>query len=550
MPTLVPALRAIPPAVVAHPTGVASAPRPSPERYPQGSADEGSPSPRYDRSLSRLLASKTPPSLAALAAPPDIRPDLAERFRQLEPFDHAERLLVQALVNKPNQLERRHEITLRIALNLARLWIIHSRGQDLAVGPFLGSFRERVRRLAATLQPSLDPQTLGSDAVQLHPHLTEAQDKLLARHVGRLSREELDRELRSKALVLALGGGGGTGFVHLGTFSLLEELGVRPRLVAGTSIGAILGAFRARELGYEDDTFEKVSNSLSFKKMFGVLDSGTRYAMPGALRLHLRTALSSFFLNEVGETKRLDELEIPFITQVTGVRRDAARGIARYEKIFRQELRSGAIGRLLHVRDLVGHGVKFITELAGTPGALKPIVLGSDRGTEAFDALDAAGFSAALPALIQYDITRPDARMHRMIELVLRRSAVDFLADGGMIANVPARAAWEYVQSGRLRTRNACIVGLDCFAPTFGRHILFLPLQRIAAETVARNRPFSQLMFTYRRTLSPTVLVPSVKAVQTAVRNGRREFSRVAGLLLKFVEPLTEHPQSVPTPQS
>ena len=488
-------------------------------------------------------------SFGPLDVPPDIRPELAERFRQLKPFDDAEVTLVQALVKKPGRLDRQHEITLRLALNLARLWVLPGRSDEVVVGPRLHVFRDRARQLANSINaaPQLDPKHLGPDAEHLVPLLAEAQDKLLADHADAIAREDLDRELRRKALVVAFGGGGGCGFVHLGAMSVLEALSLRPRLIAGTSVGAILGMFRARDARFDDDVFKAVTHGLSFKKMFRILDSDTRYAMPGALRLHLRTALGSYFTNERGETTTLADLPIPFLAQVTGVRRDAAKGAARYEQMFRKELRRGAIGRLLHVRDMVGHGVKFISEMAGTPGALKDITLGSEAHTETFDVLDAAGFSAALPALIQYDITRNDPRMRTLVEDVLRRSGVDFLADGGLTANVPTRAAWEYVQSGRLGTRNACIVGLDCFATSFGRHMLFLPLQRIAAENVARNRPFAHLMFTYRRTLSPMQLVPSAKVMEAAIRNGRREFVRVGPFLRKFVEPLND--QMVPHTQ-
>jgi NTE family protein len=44
---------------------------------------------------------------------------------------------------------------------------------------------------------------------------------------------------------LCLGGGGGLGFLHLGLFQAMEELGIRPGLIAGTSAGAAFGALYA-----------------------------------------------------------------------------------------------------------------------------------------------------------------------------------------------------------------------------------------------------------------------------------------------------------------
>ena len=41
---------------------------------------------------------------------------------------------------------------------------------------------------------------------------------------------------------LALGGGGARGLCHILVLEALDEIGVRPALISGTSIGAILGA--------------------------------------------------------------------------------------------------------------------------------------------------------------------------------------------------------------------------------------------------------------------------------------------------------------------
>jgi len=45
--------------------------------------------------------------------------------------------------------------------------------------------------------------------------------------------------------VLALGGGGGRGLAHLGVLEVLEEHGIRPDAIVGTSIGALFGAMYA-----------------------------------------------------------------------------------------------------------------------------------------------------------------------------------------------------------------------------------------------------------------------------------------------------------------
>jgi len=44
---------------------------------------------------------------------------------------------------------------------------------------------------------------------------------------------------------LALGGGAARGFAHVGVIQVLEEAGIRPSLVAGTSAGSLVAAIYA-----------------------------------------------------------------------------------------------------------------------------------------------------------------------------------------------------------------------------------------------------------------------------------------------------------------
>jgi NTE family protein len=48
-----------------------------------------------------------------------------------------------------------------------------------------------------------------------------------------------------KSFALALGAGGARGLAHIAVFEALDELGVRPKAIAGSSIGALVGALYA-----------------------------------------------------------------------------------------------------------------------------------------------------------------------------------------------------------------------------------------------------------------------------------------------------------------
>jgi len=55
-----------------------------------------------------------------------------------------------------------------------------------------------------------------------------------------------------KKIGYVLSGGGARGFAHLGIIKLLEELGIKPNAISGTSAGAIVGAFYASGKGPEE----------------------------------------------------------------------------------------------------------------------------------------------------------------------------------------------------------------------------------------------------------------------------------------------------------
>ena len=50
-----------------------------------------------------------------------------------------------------------------------------------------------------------------------------------------------DQEPVRPVVGLALGSGSARGWAHIGVIQALEEIGVQPQVVAGTSIGALVG---------------------------------------------------------------------------------------------------------------------------------------------------------------------------------------------------------------------------------------------------------------------------------------------------------------------
>ncbi|HRY07221.1 MAG TPA: patatin-like phospholipase family protein [Hyphomicrobiaceae bacterium] len=68
---------------------------------------------------------------------------------------------------------------------------------------------------------------------------------------------------------LALGGGAARGWAHIGVLRALDAVGIRPDIIAGTSIGAVVGGcYAAGHL----DQLERFARELTVRRVFGYLD--------------------------------------------------------------------------------------------------------------------------------------------------------------------------------------------------------------------------------------------------------------------------------------
>jgi NTE family protein len=65
---------------------------------------------------------------------------------------------------------------------------------------------------------------------------------------------------------LVLSGGGAKGFAHIGVLKVLEEQGIRPDYISGTSMGAIIGALYS--LGYSADDISQINDLVDWENLF------------------------------------------------------------------------------------------------------------------------------------------------------------------------------------------------------------------------------------------------------------------------------------------
>jgi NTE family protein len=115
-----------------------------------------------------------------------------------------------------------------------------------------------------------------------------------------ISRKSLAVEPRIPAIGLALGGGFARGMAHIGVLKVLEEEGIPIRFVAGTSVGALIGASYCSGLSLED--LERVAHSCRFTTFARWTVS--RYGFASNDRM-------VSFLNRTLKVKTFEELRIP-----------------------------------------------------------------------------------------------------------------------------------------------------------------------------------------------------------------------------------------------
>ena len=253
------------------------------------------------------------------------------------------------------------------------------------------------------------------------------------------------------------------------------------------------------------------------------------------MRLYLRAAIGEFLRGPDGHPLTLGQLAIPLVVAVTGIRNGALpRDPSYYEHLLDLH---GRAPQPLVVKRMVSEIFEAVGELIVQRERFARIYLGADDGTRAFDAIDAVGFSSALPGVIHYDVLRDDERMHRLLGGLFERHDLFRLVDGGLVDNLPARAAWATVQRGAIGARNAFVLALEGFGPKLTQPLWF-GLEQLAAQNVARNRPF--IDHHSSRTsdvLSPLEVVPSPRALQRAIQEGKAELHQDMPFIARMCRP-------------
>ena len=109
-----------------------------------------------------------------------------------------------------------------------------------------------------------------------------------------------------KRIGVALGAGGAKGLSHIAFLQALDELGVRPAVIAGTSIGAVIGGFYAA--GVSGARLEQLVKEIGFRDLYKIVMD---FSILSNSAIFKGKGVEDFLSREI-PARTFDEVEIPF----------------------------------------------------------------------------------------------------------------------------------------------------------------------------------------------------------------------------------------------
>lgn len=364
------------------------------------------------------------------------------------------------------------------------------------------------------------------DAVRQATRL--ARDATLAAHTEDFSAAELDAELCHKVLVLAPGGGGGSGYVYIGLVARLQAAGIRPSYIVGASIGALLGGLMARDAVPDVDALMAWGKGLKVRHIFSRPKIGQALSLPGLVRLHLR-GMDKMLRHPDGSPLRIKDLAIPYDAMIAGVRVSAYKDLPQLP-----DRRPHLLGLPMLIAERMLQLISYFS-----PKVTKEIVLGRDEVTRELRVVDAIGISSAIPGVLQYAPYAEDEKSMAILQGLREKHSLFAFMDGGTVANVPARAAWEGVEAGRIGTRNAYYLALDCFHPQWSAgHAWLIPVTQAIQAQLPAQRPYYDWLVRFQPTPSPVNLLPSDEVFDKAFQWGWTQADAILPQIQEALRPL------------
>jgi NTE family protein len=264
---------------------------------------------------------------------------------------------------------------------------------------------------------------------------------------------------------LALGGGGARGLAHLGVLIALDEAKIPIHVIAGTSMGAALGA--AQALGMDLYKLERLLSAINLNDLLQVTDNTIRevqkivgrsvaeYVRGPTWRSDASSAPELARLNEffalLTARKSFDDTKIPFAVVATDVETGLA-VVLRDGKIHRAVTASTAVPGVFSP---VAHEGRYLVD-GGIVNKL-PVDVVMEMGAQAVIAVDTGApltrkVETCLEAILQAQRATSKHLTHLQLEMARRElggSLVSLHPDVGWIRMFGFEYVEEAIQAGK-----------------------------------------------------------------------------------------------------
>ncbi len=127
--------------------------------------------------------------------------------------------------------------------------------------------------------------------------------------VAESRRPRFEAPARAPRVALVLGSGGPRGFAHIGVLKVLEDEGIKPDLVVGSSVGALVGALYAG--GYDARQLERLAHDINVAEFFEFRFLTGRRTTGRAVQ---------DYVNQRVHDETIEQLKVPFAAATTRVR--------------------------------------------------------------------------------------------------------------------------------------------------------------------------------------------------------------------------------------
>jgi predicted acylesterase/phospholipase RssA len=334
---------------------------------------------------------------------------------------------------------------------------------------------------------------------------------------------------------LVLSGGGAKGLAHIGVLRVLDSLGIRPDLVVGTSMGAVVGALYAS--GYSGRTLDSLARIVPLAALFrpyqplaprslGILQPLLVWAQ-GERRLTLQSATvveaevnallnAAMLRGNLQARGDFDSLPIPFRAVATDLaHRDvvvirsgdlaqAVRSSAAVPLVLAPEHRDGQV--------LVDGGLSanIPVAVARAEGAERVIVV--DATDHPSDSLDSSSPLLVADRLVQFLFQQPAASLSQR-DLLVRPDVEGFTS-----LNFGSRQVERLLRLGAVAA-DTTLPRLGCRSPSLPPHAVPLPTRLVGIDIpgagASERLALTRLLALGRDTLEYDLLLARVRTLSS-----------------------------------